>query len=95
MKEDLHKKIDEVLNSLDGMQRAEASPFLYSKIRNRMEMARQVVPQPMALRLAIALALVILLNLVTILQFNSGSKKADAGVESVANEYSISLPQTY
>lgn len=95
MKEGFHKKIDEVLNSLDGIQRAEANPFLYGKIKSRIETAKHAVPQPMVLRLAIALAIVIMLNLLTILQFNSGEKRINAGVESVANEYSINLPQTY
>ena len=69
MKEDLQKKIDEILNSLDGLQRAEANPFLYGKIRNRLENRQPFVPSPLAWRLVIALAIVVVLNLFTILYF--------------------------
>ena len=69
MKEDLQKKIDEILNSLDGLQRAEANPFLYGKIRNRLENGQPFVPSPLAWRLVVALAIVVVLNLFTILYF--------------------------
>ena len=95
MKNDLHKKVDEVLNSLDDVQRAEASPFLYSKIRNRMEAPREFLPQQLVWRLAAALIIVAVLNLFTIVHFQSKEPRNDRGVELVANEYSISLPQTY
>ena len=94
MKVDLHKKVDEILNSLDGLQRAEANPFLYGKIRNRLENREQFVPSPLAWRVVIALAIVVVLNLFTILYFQK-KPGTDTGIELVANEYSISLPQTY
>lgn len=93
MKEDLHKKIEETLRSLDGMQRAEANVFLYGKIRNRLEGAKGLVPT-LAWRMVIALAIVAVINVVSILHFTSGSKES-SGAELVAKEYSISLPQTY
>ena len=94
MKVDLHKKVDEILNSLDGLQRAEANPFLYGKIRNRLESREPSAPSPLAWRLVIALAIVVVLNLFTILYFQK-KPGTDTGIELVANEYSISLPQTY
>jgi hypothetical protein len=94
MKEDFNKEIDDVLNSLDGTRRAEASPFLWGKIRNRLENRQQFVPSTLAGKLAIVLAVVVVMNLFTIRHFQKGSGD-DRGIELVANEYSISLPQTY
>ena len=36
MEPENEKRIDTILNSLSGMQRAEPSPFLYARIRNRL-----------------------------------------------------------
>ena len=33
---DIHKMIDEVLESLDGLQRAEPNPFLYTRVMARI-----------------------------------------------------------
>ena len=95
MKEEVYKKVDEVFNSLNGLQRAEASLFLYSKIRNRLDVAKQVVPLQLAWRLVTIMVIVIVMNLFTIRYFGSKEKNNDTGIELVANEYSISLPQTY
>jgi hypothetical protein len=94
MNEGLHKKIEETLNSLDGMQRAEANPFLYGKLRNRMEDVKKFVPRQLAWRMVIALAIVAVINIASILHFTSEKQKGN-GAELVAKEYSISLPQTY
>ncbi|HLG41242.1 MAG TPA: hypothetical protein VI461_16295 [Chitinophagaceae bacterium] len=34
---DLNKKVDEALNSLDGIQRAEPQPFFYTRLTGRMQ----------------------------------------------------------
>ena len=93
MKEELHKKVEETLKSLDGLQRAEASPFLYSKIRNRMEAATAFVPKSIAWRMVIVLVVVALVNVFTIRHFKAESGERTNGAELVATEYSISIPQ--
>jgi len=95
MNEELHKKIEETLASLDGMQRAEANPFLYSKIRNRMQAPAAFVPQNLAWRMVIALVVVALVNVFTIQHFSSAIPQTKNGAALVATEYAISLPQTY
>ena len=95
MKGEVYKKVDEVFNSLNGLQRAESSLLLYSKIRNRLDVAKQVVPLQLAWRLVTIMVIVIVMNLFTIGYFSSKEKNNDTGIELVANEYSISLPQTY
>ena len=40
---DLEKRIEDSLNSLDGMSRAEANPFIYTRIQARLKRARSGV----------------------------------------------------
>lgn len=94
MKRDLQQKIEETLTSLDGLSRAEASPYLYGKIRGRMQNATALVPQSLAWRMVAALVIVALLNVFT-LRHAKPERTADSGAQSVASEYSIALPQTY
>jgi len=93
MNEELHKKIEETLSSLDGMQRAEANPFLYGKIKHKLESVKEFVPKRLAWRMVIALAIVAVINMFTFFHFNSGKKTS--GAEIIAKEYSIDLTQTY
>ena len=97
MNEHLHTKIDDTINSLNGINRAEANPFLYSKIMNRMQTVNEFVPKKLAWRMVMALAVVALVNVFTISHFTSSSSKTENsnGAKLVANEYSISLPQSY
>jgi hypothetical protein len=94
MKEDLNKRIEETLSSIDHLQRAEANPFLYGRVRNRLEAWKTFVPKQMAWRMVIALLAVAVINLSTIFHLNSEKQKKD-GAQLVAKEYSISLPQAY
>ena len=94
MKEDLHKKIEGTLSSLDGIKRAGANPFLYGKIRSRMENGKQFIPIQLGWRMVLALAIVAVINVFSILHFTS-NKQEPEGAEMIAKEYSISLPQTY
>lgn len=62
-------KINETLNSLNGMKRAEASPFLYGRIMERM---KQQLPAPVyytskaVIQFALAVLLVASLNVVSV-----------------------------
>jgi len=81
------------MNSFEGMGRADAPPYLWSKVRNRLQ-----APVPPAERwawqLAAALTVFILVNIFTLRQLRHESRPG-GGTQAVANEYSISLPQTY
>ena len=96
MNKDLHSRIEETLNSLDDMQRAEANPYLYSKIRNQLQGQKEFIPKALAWRMIMALVIVALVNVFTIRHFSSQSTSSDKnGAELVANEYAIEIPQTY
>ena len=94
MKKEVQQKVEETLNGLDGLQRAEASPYLYSKIRNKMQSVNNAVPHSLAWRMIAALMIIALMNVLTIQHFRAKEKLAN-GAKSVASEYSIALPQTY
>jgi hypothetical protein len=93
MEQDYTKRVDEILNSLDGMQRAEASPYFYSKLRNRMQTS--AMPRPLAWRLAMALVVVALLNVFTLKALHTNQPATDSSAQELASDYSLTLPSSY
>src|SRR5688572_15510954 len=68
------QKIDEVLNSLDGIQRAKAPAFFYTRLRGRMERELENTGGPLirlltrpALALSLA-AIILILNTTAIME---------------------------
>lgn len=80
-----HTEIDEILNSLDGISRAEARPYMHTRIMARLEeentfwgRAVSLVAQPV---FAFAcLSLVLVANVYTI--FNSGYEQQETATNS-------------
>ncbi|MDB5252236.1 MAG: hypothetical protein JWP27_1405 [Flaviaesturariibacter sp.] len=88
--------IDRILNSLDGAQRAEASPYLYSKIRSRLDDRPVVVSTALAWRLAVVVAVVAALNLYTLAALPAQKQtQNETTAAAVATDYSIGLPAAY
>jgi hypothetical protein len=94
----IQQLVDETLNSLDGVQRAEANPFLYTKIeqklKNRYEPSASYQRKLMPV-LAVALVLFISLNVVSYFKVstndsNATSVKSGNEIENFANEYNLS-----
>lgn len=84
-------KIKQALDSTDGMMRAEAPPFLYGKITERL---KQVLPEPVyyttraVVRLALAMLLITALNAVTLKSVKKpGVINEDELFTGVAQEY--------
>lgn len=96
MKETLHKEIEETLVSFDGMQRAEANPFLAAKIRHRLQAAAEepLVSSRWSWRLAVVMIIFLVLNFITV-QMVRKDKEDVSGANAIATDYSISLPQAY
>ncbi len=95
----IEERIESTLNSVDGIQRAEASPFLYTRIEAAMY-ARQSTWGRFSSQLAkpsFALATALLVLILNFWAFNSSSTnyETSAGVNSsdveqmMANEYSL------
>lgn len=97
MNNDKNKKIEEILGSLDGSQRAATPDFFYTRLKARMEkgIAEPMVKRPWILRPAFALTIliaVLLVNAVVIFQRNDTAENtiSDADtIQSIAAEYSL------
>jgi hypothetical protein len=87
------KSIEDILRSLDGLQRAEANPFLATKIRNRLQQT-PVMSRAWSWRLALVMTVIVLLNMITIRHFYYAGTK-ESGAEAIAREYAISINDTY
>lgn len=89
-----NNKIEEILGSLDGNQRASVPDFFYTRLRARMEKGyQQTDHKSWILRPVYAMAalvLVILINAAVIFNNNTDNGTADTDtIQSVAAEYSL------
>ena len=91
------KLAEQTLNSLDGIQTAPVNAFLYTRIRNRMEMRRQtaadIVQVPYRIPVFI-LMLCIVINLcawITLSSREPGNGEP-RGMNSFAQEYRLTQP---
>jgi hypothetical protein len=97
MNNEINKKIEQILNSLDANQRAAAPDFFYTRLKARMQREQGKRSNKVgALRPAYALAalvLVLIINATVILkggQATDSNNNADTEtVQSIAAEYSL------
>ena len=96
-----HKGIDETLNSLDNMKRAQAPAFFYTRLRARLERELENggrftrwLTRP-ALTLSVA-AIVLILNATVILQlFQQENPPVNESQAIASNDYSIGTFPVY
>ncbi|HEV7783154.1 MAG TPA: hypothetical protein VGO58_17890 [Chitinophagaceae bacterium] len=96
MNNNKNSRIEDILGSLDGTQRAAAPDFFYTRLKARMEKGMEpVAKRPWILRPAFAftvLAGVLLVNAAVIFQNNdtpeTGTSDAET-LQSIAAEYSL------
>jgi hypothetical protein len=77
----INTEIEKTLASLDGLQRAEANPFLYEKIRQRIARQKAGIYRARApiLRLAAVCMVLMVLNLLSWVRVHQGTgPRADA-----------------
>lgn len=90
MKRAATHRIEKAMESMDGIQRAEASPFLYGKILERI---RENIPVPVyytggvILRFAMAMLLVAALNALTVGILKRPAVDEDSRHQELAREY--------
>jgi|CXWL01.1.fsa_nt_gi hypothetical protein len=96
MNNDRNRKIEEVLGSLDGIQKAAMPDFFYTRLEACMEKRQEPgTKQSWILRPAFALAalaVVLLINAVVILRGNAGKSDTtddSETLQSIAAEYSL------
>jgi hypothetical protein len=83
---------EDILNSLNGMKRAEAPAFLYTRIEGRLHNAKTVLPAWVS-RPAFSFAILALLLIVNVVAFTryqqTQSASAVSGIQGFAEEYSL------
>ncbi len=101
MKTDYNKKTEEILSSLDNIQKAAAPDFFYTRLRARMEKESEVpATKSWVLRPVYtfaALVIVLLFNAFVLLKEN-GAKQTTTAVDpmqSIAAEYNLNDNSLY
>lgn len=95
-------KAEEILNSLDGMHRAQPEPYFYTRLmakrdrqKNGWEKVAGFISKPAFAIAAIALTLIINIAIL----FNSSSRATSSSQEdsslAVENDYGLSVPSLY
>ncbi len=81
--------IKETLESIDGIGRAGANPFLYDKIMNRMQRAGEGrIMQPAVMRWAMVLGIVLVcLNVLSVMQYCKSSHSSSKNESAFVSEY--------
>jgi hypothetical protein len=91
--ENIERRIEDALNSLEGLQPAEANPFLYTKIEQRLRNRHEgFVSSNTFYRLAFALLIFIVLNVFTFTKFHpvdATNGETKTGIEAFASEYGL------
>lgn len=96
--------IDDILDSMDGMGRAELSPFFYTRVQanlaKRSEQAGNLwllITRP-AVSL-VTLSLLLALNIAAISHFvkanNQAATQEEAGIQGFAREYNLAATSVY
>lgn len=93
--------VNSILDSLDGMQRAEPSPFFYTRLSGRLQEQTPLFRGSL-LRPALAIAvmcLLIVLNVSAIRSYvrnpDTATGRSSSGIESFANAYDLGDGGTY
>ncbi len=97
---DIHRRTEEALNSLEGLAKAGPGPYFYTRLEARMNKEKKSVLDQVVFMLnrpvvAIGLALfVIAVNTTVVLQKNESSPLADQTEMTVSEEYNL-VSNTY
>ncbi len=84
------KWINEIMNSLDNVKSAEANPFLYNKILNKIGSgALEYTPIKLVWLAAASFALLVVLNFSIIKKSDSAQSNSKNEVETLANSYQL------
>jgi len=92
----IEQLVNETMESLDGLQRAEANPFLYTRIMQRLKNRSGYQPayqRKLMPVMAVALVLFISLNILSFYKVNEEPRSdtnAGTGIENFANDYNLS-----
>ena len=101
-RDDIEKRIDDTLNSFDNMRRAEANPFLFTRIQARLQQTRSGLERVVLLAgkpafAFLVLVIVLFTNMVVVLKGSAdGSAVTQEQAQfAVADEYDLNVPSLY
>jgi hypothetical protein len=97
------RRIEDVLDSLEGIQRAQAPDFMYTRLKSRMEaefdqggpLGRWLTRPVLALSIA---AIVLIMNATTVLKMwkqNTAVNNTTESAQVVANDYPVNVYPVY
>jgi hypothetical protein len=87
---DKNKKIEDVLNSLDGIKSAEANPFLYSRILNKIqETSREYTPAKIIWLAAASFLLLLFLNISAVRKVMTNKNESMYQSENTVSGYNL------
>ena len=99
MNNETNKKADEILNSFDGMKRATAPDFFFTRLKSKMEKGYEPLAKKQGkLRPAYAFAALLIVLLINIAVLFQNSKNSDTtatatidtdSIQALASEYSV------
>ncbi len=99
---EMDRRVEETLNSLDGIRRAEANPFLYTRIRARLDKPRHAFERVVVLagKPAFAFLVLVIVLVTNVVVMMKGSAEASAVKQeqtqfAVADEYHLDVPALY
>lgn len=102
-KQKIQQKVEETLNSLDDVKQATSNPFLFTRIKARLEReekgfwirAFSFISRP-AIAVS-AIVIIIFINAAVFLEFSSekGQEAPDENEQVFANEYNLSSNTIY
>ena len=90
------KLVEDAMNSLEGLNRVEANPFLYGKVQHRLSIRQNAKGYGKWMySLAFALFILIIVNVYSFSSFVNGRsiKGSQTGIEAFANDYNINSPE--
>ena len=100
--ENIEREVEQTMQALDGIRRAEAGPFFYSKLRERLHDSEPQPDTARSLRLAfaaVALLLLVITNIFTLKeydrQYGGDDSLRSEGLEALVDEYVPELPVLY
>jgi hypothetical protein len=90
----IQKEVEQAMQSIEGMHRAEANPFLYTRVMQAIEnkKAGPASEKKWVPRLAFALLIFMSVNVYTFIHFQRSETQSTTkqGIEAFANEYGFS-----
>ena len=96
MKHEKEKWIDEVLGSSKEITRAEASPFLFTRIKGKLnnatEPVRKIIPVRQAIIIAVTFLILLIFNLDLMFNSSSSASSSEQEIYRVAKSYNL-LPE--